>query len=339
LMGVAVRADKTITFAFDKVGLHLWPGNQYTGEIVVKEIGITEQSFLGTKPMVAACEDVDLKPINLRPSHSNKGTFGRLLVIAGSVNMAGAAILAGKGAYASGCGLVRILTPEENRIIIQTALPEAILSTYSMKDLEEEMIKAAIAWADAVLIGPGLGTNEVAERILSIVLEEADVPVVLDADALNLIAKNMQLLALPHPEVIITPHMGEMSRLTKKNIKELQKEFLETARDYAEEYQVTCVLKDERTAISIPGNMTYLNLSGNAGMATAGSGDVLAGVIGSLMAQGYHSADAAPLAVYLHGVAGDYMVKETGKAGLMAVDLIEGIRRILGCKERENGIL
>ena len=339
VLGIAFYADKTITFAFDKVGLHLWPGNEYTGEIVVKEIGITEQSFLGTRPMVAACEDVDIKPINLRPSHSNKGTFGRLLVIAGTVNMAGAAVLTGKGAYASGCGLVRILTPEENRIIIQTSLPEAILSTYSIENLDEDIIKTAIAWSDAVLIGPGLGTGKVAERILNLVLECAEVPVVLDADALNLVAKNMEMLEQSHQEIIVTPHMMEMSRLTGKSIEELQAEFLGASREFADTYHVTCVLKDERTAISIPESMTYLNLSGNAGMATAGSGDVLAGIIGSLMAQGYHSADAAPLAVYLHGVAGDYMVKETGKAGLMAADLVEGIRRVLGCKECENGIL
>jgi len=339
VLGIAFCADKTITFAFDKVGLHLWPGNEYTGEIIVKEIGITEHSFLGNRPMVAACEDVDLKPINIRPSHSNKGTFGRLLVIAGTVNMAGAAILTGKGAYASGCGLVRILTPEENRVIIQTSLPEAILSTYSINDLDEEAVKSVIAWADAVLIGPGLGTNNVAERILKLVLDYAKVPVVLDADALNILAKNMELLSLPHPEMIITPHMMEMSRLTGKSIEELQAEFLEAVRAFADTYHVTCVLKDERTATSIPESMTYLNLSGNAGMATAGSGDVLAGIIGSLMAQGYHSADAAPLAVYLHGVAGDCMVKETGKAGLVAADLVEGIRRILGCKERGNDIL
>ena len=339
IMGIAFRADKTITFAFDKVGLHLWPGNEYTGEIVIKEIGITEQSFLGNRPMVAACEDVDLRPINLRPSHSNKGTFGRLLVIAGTVNMAGAAILTGKGAYASGCGLVRILTPEENRVIMQTALPEAILSTYSMNNLDVELIKEAITWSDTVLIGPGLGTNEVAEGILKLVLECSEVPVVLDADALNILAMNMHLLTEHHQDIIVTPHMMEMSRLTGKSIEDLQVEFLEASRAFADTYNVTCVLKDERSATSIPNSMTYLNLSGNAGMATAGSGDVLAGIIGSLMAQGYHSADAAPLAVYLHGVAGDCMVKETGKAGLMAADLVEGVRRVLGRKERGGDIL
>lgn len=334
VLGVAFRADKTITFAFDKVGLHLWPGNAAAGDVIVKEIGITEKSFLGRMPEMAALEEADLEQLAVRPSHSNKGTFGKLLIIAGSVNMAGAAVLSGKSAYSTGCGLVRILTPEENRVIIQTALPEAILTTYSAKKAEPEIVKEALEWADVVLIGPGIGTGEVSEAVLKQVLKSVTVPVVMDADALNLVAKDVDILKKPHTEMVITPHLGEMSRLTGDSVAFLQTRLLDTARDFANTYNVTCVLKDERTITSIPYGTTYVNLSGNAGMATAGSGDVLAGMIGSLMAQGYSSENAAPLAVYLHGAAGDCMVKETGKAGLVASDLIQGIRRILGCKER-----
>lgn len=334
VLGAAFYADKTITFAFDKVGLHLWPGNVAAGDVVVKEIGITEHSFLDRKPVVAALEEEDLDKLTMRPSHANKGTFGKALVIAGSINMAGAAILAGKSAYATGCGLVRILTPEENRVIIQTTLPEAILTTYSAKKIETEVIKNALDWADVVLIGPGIGMGETAEAILRQVLKSAAVPVVLDADALNLVAKETEILKKTHTEMVVTPHLGEMSRLTCDNVAYLQTRLLDTAKDFANAYNVTCVLKDERTIISTPYGMTYLNLSGNSGMATAGSGDVLAGMIASLMAQGYSGEQAAPLAVYLHGAAGDCMVKETGKAGLVASDLITGIRRIFGCKER-----
>lgn len=333
VLGVAFCADKTITFAFDKVGLHLWPGNMAVGEVILKEIGITERSFMEQKPTAAALEKVDLKKLSKRPSHSNKGTFGKLLIIAGSVNMAGAAILAGKSAYSSGCGLVRILTPEENRVIVQTALPEAILTTYSAKKADAEIIKETLQWADVVLIGPGIGMGEVAEAILKQVLECTSVPVVMDADALNLVVKDVSILRKTHAEMVITPHLGEMSRLTGESVAFLQTRLLDTAKAFANTYHVTCVLKDERTIISIPDGMTYVNLSGNAGMATAGSGDVLAGIIGSFMAQGYSSKEAAPLAVYLHGMAGDCMAKETGKAGLVASDLIQGIRRILGCME------
>ncbi len=334
VLGVAFQADMTITFAFDKIGLHLWPGNVAAGKVIVKEIGITEKSFMESCPAVVALEDSDLDQLAIRPSHSNKGTFGKLLIIAGSVNMAGAAILAGKSAYATGCGLVRILTPEENRVIIQTSLPEAILTTYSVKRVETEVIKEAINWADVVLIGPGIGTGESSEEILNQAMEIVSEPMILDADALNLLAKDMDSLQKPHGEMVVTPHLGEMSRLTGTNVACLQNGLLEAARKFADDYQVTCVLKDERTITSIPQGLTYINLSGNAGMATAGSGDVLSGMIASLMAQGYSSGKAAPLAVYLHGAAGDLMVKETGKAGLVASDLIQGIRRILGCKER-----
>lgn len=339
VLGIAFRADKTITFAFDKIGLHLWPGNEYSGEIVVKEIGITEHSFLENEPKVKAIEEKDLEVLTMRPSHSNKGTFGKLLLIAGSVNMAGAAVLAGKSAYVSGCGLVRILTPEENRVIIQTTVPEAILNVYSSEKIEEASVKAAIEWADVILIGPGIGTANAAQLLVNYVLENAKVPIVMDADALNIAAKDRTILKQAHAELVITPHLGEMSRLTGESVSFLQTHLLDTAKAFSNDYHVTCVLKDERTIIAVPERAQYINLSGNAGMATAGSGDVLGGIIASLMAQGYDAEAATSLGVYLHGAAGDCMIKETGKAGLTASDLIDGIRKVLGCKECKDSIL
>ncbi len=339
VLGAAFKADVTITFAYDKVGMHLWPGNEKTGKIVVKEIGITKKSFMEHKPGVLAIESQDLERLAIRSSHSNKGTYGRLLVIAGSVNMAGAAVLSGKGAYVSGCGLVRILTPEENRVIVQTALPEAVLTTYTSKKPETDVMREAMEWADVILCGPGLGTTDASMSIVKQVLNNATVPVILDADALNLIAKDTSILQRPHTEMVVTPHLGEMSRLTGDGVSFIQTRLLEAAKDFADTYNVVCVLKDERTVTATPYGPVYLNLSGNSGMATAGSGDVLAGIIGSLMAQGFEADIAAPLAVYLHGLAGDEMVQETGKAGLIASDIIEGIRRIMGCKEHKDVIL
>lgn len=339
ILGLAFEADYTVTFAFDKVGMHLWPGNEKTGEILVKEIGITTHSFLEQKPGMRAIEKQDLEKLPFRPSHSNKGTFGKLLIAAGNINMAGAAVLAGKSAYAAGCGLVRILTPEENRIIIQTALPEAILTTYSERKPELPVIKEALDWADVILCGPGIGTSETAEFLVNQVLKTAAVPVVLDADALNIVARDTNVLRHPHTEMVVTPHLGEMSRLTGEDIAFLQTRLSDTAKDFANTYNVVCVLKDERTITAVPYGPSYLNLSGNAGMATAGSGDVLAGILSSLMAQGLESAAAAPLAVYLHGAAGDERIKDTGKAGLLASDIIEGIRRIMGCREAKDSIL
>jgi len=339
ILGAAFKADMTITFAFDKIGLHLWPGNEYTGRIIVKEIGITEKSFLGQIPKVCAYEDADLDQLTIRPSHANKGTFGKVLIIAGSVNMAGAAILAGKSAYASGCGLVQILTPEENRIVIQTALPEAILNTYDTKDIDTAKIKKAIDWADAILCGPGIGMSAGAERLVKMVLESALVPVVFDADALNILAKDISVLKEAHAKLVVTPHLGEMSRLTGKEIPKIQMHLLENAEEFAKEYGLICVLKDERTVTATYDGKIYLNLSGNSGMATAGSGDVLAGMISSLLAQGLDASFAASIAAYLHGAAGDKMRLKTGKAGLMASDIIEGIRLVMACKECKDGIL
>ena len=231
------------------------------------------------------------------------------------------------------------MTPEENRIIIQTALPEAILTTYTAKKPEIAVIKEAMEWADVILCGPGLGTTDTSMAIVMQVLKNATVPLVLDADALNLIAKDTSALQRPHTEMVVTPHLGEMSRLTGDGISFIQSRLLDAAKDFADTYNVVCVLKDERTVTATPYGPAYLNLSGNSGMATAGSGDVLAGIIGSLMAQGLEADTAAPLAVYLHGVAGDEMLKETGKSGLIASDIIEGIRRIMGCKEQKDIIL
>ena len=253
--------------------------------------------------------------------------------------MAGAAILAGKSAYVTGCGLVRILTPEENRVIIQTALPEAILTTYKMSGVDDTIIKEAMEWADVILCGPGIGMSETAENILKQVLNDASVPVVLDADALNLIAKDVAILQRSHAKIVITPHLGEMSRLTGKAVSYLQMHLLETAKEFADTYHVTCVLKDERTVTATPSGPLYLNMSGNAGMATAGSGDVLAGIIASIMAQDCIGEVAAYLGVYLHGRAGDNMIARTGKNGLLASDLIEGIRMFFACNERVDDIL
>lgn len=331
ILGTAFRADLTITFAFEKLGIVLWPGNEYAGEVVVKNIGIDERGFVERKPAVAALEDCDLTMLPLHRSHSNKGTFGRLLVIAGSIGMSGAAYLAAKAAYSSGCGLVRIFTVEENREILQSQLPEAIITTYSAKKPDMDLLTEAVGWADTIVCGPGIGTSDAAIRIVKAVLKNAAVPVVLDADALNIIAEDTNILLRPHTELVLTPHLGEMNRLCKDSVSYIQNHLIEVAEEFARQYNVICVLKDEHTITSVPYRQTYLNMSGNAGMATAGSGDVLSGVIGSLLAQGMSAEEAAALGVYLHGKAGDAMQAQSSKNGLMASDLLEGLRLVL-CK-------
>ena len=328
VLNVAFLADDTITFSFGKMGQFLWPGNEASGRVSVVPMGITEESWLDRKPHLAALEAQDVsRLLPKRMDHSNKGSYGKLLVIAGSVNMAGAAIMSARAAYRSGCGLVKILTAEENRVIIQSAVPEAILSTYGTK-LDEMKVVEELKWADAVVLGPGIGTERNAQKLVSLVLKNCAVPLLLDADALNVIAKETELLLRPHTEMVVTPHLGEMARLTGDTVSLIQTRLVESAFTFAQTYNVVCVLKDFHTVTAIPYALGYLNLSGNHGMATGGSGDVLSGVIGAFLAQGLTADVAAPLGVFVHGLAGDEAAKTTGKRALFSSDLIDGLSKV-----------
>lgn len=325
--GTAFAAEDTITFSYGKIGQYLWPGTEYSGTVHVVPMGITKESWLDRKPQVAVLEREDLALLPERSAHSNKGTYGKLLVIAGSVNMAGAACLCADAAYRSGCGLVKVMTAEENRLVLQTTVPEAILSTYGSK-LDEQQLIEELKWADAVVIGPGIGTDRNAQKLVKLVLTNCAVPFVVDADALNILAEQPDVLLRPHTDMILTPHLGEMARLTKDSISLIQTRLIASAAEFAQNYEVICVLKDFHTVTAVPYGQNYVNLSGNHGMATAGSGDVLAGIIGSLLAQGMKP-ELAALGVYLHGLAGDAAAQMHGRAALKASDLIEGVGTVL----------
>lgn len=343
VMGIAFHADITVTFAFSKLGLRLYPGAEYAGRIIVKDIGIDRKSFLEETITTFETEQSDLAMLPKRQAYSNKGTFGKVLVVAGHKNMAGAAFFSGKGAYATGAGLVKILTEEENREIIQQLLPEAILDTYvpgdtgqdSKKSLKDRL-KCGMEWADVIVAGPGMGTGETAELLVEEILKTAKVPVILDADGLNLLSEHLEWLREAEMPLIITPHLGEMARLTKKSIFDIQKQLLQVAREFAKEYNVICILKDARTITALPDGTVFVNTSGNNGMATAGAGDVLTGVLAGLTAQGMEAGQAAPMGVYLHGAGGDKAVEQTGTYGMMAQDIIEGVRQLLKQTEQKG---
>ena len=333
VMGAGFYADMTVTFAFAKLGLMLFPGAEYAGEVVVKEIGIDRCSFLAVKPNNFCLDFGDLCEIPCRKMHSNKGSYGKVLTIAGQKNMAGASYLSAKASYLTGAGLVKVVTPEENRIILQQLLPEAILETYgdALDNLEK-----VLSWASVIVAGPGLGMGANAKHIVKKVLQSATVPVILDADGLNLVADNPQWLKEAKGTVIVTPHLGEMARLIHEDVQVIQNRLLETAKEFAENYEVICVLKDARTVTAVPGGFAWVNDSGNNGMATAGSGDVLTGVLAGLIAQGMEPQYAASMGVYLHGLAGDVQTKERGAYGLMAQDILEGIARVLAEFSRQG---
>ncbi|WP_312095888.1 NAD(P)H-hydrate dehydratase [Niallia sp.] len=329
VMGNAIKATKTVTFAFQKLGLVLYPGAAYAGSVKIKDIGITEVGFEGEVPKVYTYTDKDLKKIPKRHSYSNKGTYGKILVIAGSKNMSGAAYFSAKAAYRMGAGLVRIVTPEENRQILQTLLPESIVTTYHSSQLEEDWLMDAINWASAIVIGPGMGITEEAHYLVSKVLSISKVPLVIDADAITIIAREPALLQNHKQNIIMTPHLGEMARLTDKAIPEITEDIIGVAERFAEEKKIVCVLKDARTIVTEGADNTYVNTSGNNGMATGGTGDVLTGVIVGLLAQGLSEIEAARLGVYIHGLAGDAAASKKGPYGMLADDVCDAINDIV----------
>ena len=326
IMGTAVRADRTVACAFKKPGLLLNPGAIMAGRITTASIGITERSFV-KKPLITAPTEEDLV-LPKRVSDSNKGTYGKVLIVAGSDEICGAAVLAASAALRTGCGMVRVFTHENNRVAIQGLLPEALITSYNKSSKLTDKLKKALEWCDSVVIGPGIGTGSQAEEMLSFVLNEARVPMVLDADALNIIAKNQELPGSNSADIVITPHIGEMSRLTGLTIEKIKMHPIETARDFAAAYNLVCVLKDARTVTVMPDGKTVINTSGNDGMSTAGSGDVLAGMAGSLMAQGVKAKEAAWRAVYLHGAAGDRAKEKNGAHTMLASDIISSISEL-----------
>lgn len=327
IWGTAVTADATVTFGFMKRGLVLYPGCQWAGEIVLADVGITERSFFGREPETFTFTG---KPETLLPDRAedgNKGTFGKILLAAGSVNMAGAAVLAAKAAYRAGAGMVKVITPEENRVILQTAVPEALFGT-------QWELAEGLEWADAVVIGPGIGKSQSAVNNLRQVLKYGDKPLVIDADGLNLLAESGELQHLLEEQgkkgrqMVLTPHVGELSRLTGAPVRELKKSLMMYGTELAKRFHVTVVAKDARTFVCRENGSAYCSLCGNSGMATAGSGDVLSGITGALLARTEDAFTAAALSVYLHGKAGDAAADRKGRRACMAGDIVEALTEL-----------
>lgn len=334
VMGIGIKAKKTVTFAYGKTGLYLYPGAEYAGEVVVKDIGIYGKD----NDAVLALDEDAYDWLPKRSPDGNKGTFGKVLIAAGSKNMSGAAYFAAKACLLTGAGMVRIFTEESNRSILQQQFPEAMLTTYCSKESLEELqnkLAAARLWADVEVVGPGIGTSDEAGWILEELLshepsqKEASKPLVIDADGLNLLSERMHLLKNTRRTCILTPHMGEMRRLSGYSMETLKEDPRGCLESFQKEYPVITILKDARSWIGIPDRTCYLNLTGNSGMATAGSGDVLAGMTAGLLAQKLVPQKAAPLAAWLHGKAGDAAAKQKGVRSMTASDILDGIVEVL----------
>lgn len=347
IMAHAVRAHETVTFGFLKLGQVLYPGAAYAGKVTVSKIGFARKMFPADTAYTYSAEDLNTIPV--RPADSNKGSCGKILIVAGSANMGGAACLSAQAAYRSGCGLVRVFTHENNRVPLLNRVPEAVLQTYdelteSVQDSLGKLMESC-EWADCIVLGPGLSTGPLAVKIVRTVLESKGRAVlIVDADALNLIACDKTLrqqlktytAGISGRGVIVTPHMGEMSRLVEEEIKIIKKEPLKYAAKLAEELSGICVLKDAATVVT-EGSRTYVNTSGNSGMSTAGSGDVLTGVMAGMVSAGFDSLqDAAAMAVYVHGLAGDSCRERIGVYGMKAWDIAEAVPEVLSRKIPEE---
>jgi len=331
--GVCIKACKTITFGLPKTGLVLYPGCEYVGKLVVADISIPSEvvkslkikNHVIDKEMVASW-------IPLRNKQTNKSDYGRALIISGSMGMKGSGCLAAQAALRTGAGLVYLAVPASLMTIYSAALTETIiipLEDYGkghFMPVDHDIIQERIIERrDVVAIGPGLSLNDDTTKFVYQIIENAASPLVIDADALNAIAKDVSVLKTLKTTAVITPHPGEMSRLTGKNVEFIQKNRIDIAKEFSSKWNVITVLKGFRTVVALPDGTAYINPTGNPGMATAGTGDVLTGIIAGLIAQGIKPEKAAPAGVYVHGIAGDQIASKKGEYGLIASDLVDEI--------------
>ncbi len=328
LYGIAVKADITVTFGYHKLGMTLYPAAEYCGEVIIKNIGFASLQSMEFFPDTFTYDKQDVCLMPERKANSHKGSFGRVLVIAGSEDMSGAAYLSAKAAYRTGAGLVEVLIPECNAPVIRNLLPEAIVTGYQTEDFSIGKISDSCVWADVIVIGPGMGTKPYVLTILNYVMQYSKVPIIIDADALNVMSANRDMYSMLNKQTIVTPHIKEMERMTGQQVSEIKRNPIDTAKAFSNITGAICVLKDSRTVVTSAYNDVYINTSGNEGMATGGSGDVLTGIIAGLISQKFDVYKSAALGVYIHGLAGDSAKERLGSYSVMAGDIIDSISEI-----------
>ncbi|WP_438431683.1 NAD(P)H-hydrate dehydratase [Gorillibacterium sp. sgz500922] len=332
-----IRADVTVAFAWQKQGLVLHPGAEYAGRVFVRPIGIPEEALAELAPLARLISPETLSgalgidAARPRREDSHKGTYGHVLVAAGTQRMSGAGLLSTRAALRTGCGLATWALPASLTRHLLGRLPEAMLvgvpdaGDGDWTHVSAETLLRLTEDKDAFAMGPGLGRYADDSQWLRAIWEGAQCPLVLDADALGMLADAADFDEWPERQfpTILTPHPGEMGRLVKRPTSEVQADRIGIARDYAAKHRVTLVLKGSRTVVAAPDGEVYLNTTGNPGMSTGGTGDALTGVIASLLAQGLSSLQAACFGVWRHGRAGDLARAARGGQTLLAGDLIE----------------
>lgn len=342
--GACVKADFTVAISTLKPVHVTYPAAEKCGSIEVVSIGMPEDSFAPFDDFKAAVtEQMLFKMFKKRRADSNKGSFGKVLSVCGSLRMPGAAVFAANAAVHSGAGLVTAAFPKCIYNPLTAHLTEPLflplsendrgtLSASAADEILEEMSRASVC-----MFGCGQGCNEDTRALAAELIKNAECPLVIDADGINCIADNIDILKAAKVPVILTPHPGEMSRLTGQSIAEIQSQRIETARSFAREYSVVLVLKGAGTVVS-DGEKVFVNTTGNPGMAQGGSGDVLTGIISSFIAQGMSPIDAAVSAAYLHGAAGDSAAGALSQRGMTPTDLINRLPLLLLQYEQQGDV-
>jgi hydroxyethylthiazole kinase-like uncharacterized protein yjeF len=332
ILGGSVRADRTVTMALPKRGFFFSPGRELVGELTVVDIGVPSWAVEQEQLAVETLEREGMAElIPTRAADAHKGSCGRVLVVSGCVGMTGAAALASMAALRSGAGMAILGIPESLNDIMEAKLTEVMTSPLPETESRAlalrsmQTIQELLSWADVLAIGPGLSTDPETVQLVRQLLPQLSCPTVVDADGLNAIAQDTQLLGAVGAPLVLTPHAGELARLNGIEIPQKTQDRLKAATDLSQRYGLICVFKGAPTLIADAAGEVFINTTGNPGMATAGAGDVLTGMIVGFLAQGLSPLEAAKVGVYLHGLAGDVARELYGEWGLVAGDLVEAI--------------
>jgi len=332
LLGVAIQAEMTVALGYAKLGEVIYPGLDYVGDVVVADIGIDPRAEAQVAPPSEVLERREISwLVPRRASDSHKGSYGHLLIVAGSRGKTGAAVLACRAAMRGGAGLVTLAAPRSLNSIFASSLVEVMTeplrenSREEIEPLSDDEWRMLLERKNALLFGPGIGVNGSTQNTLRWLLRNLDLPWVIDADGLNNLALELNRLRHAKTAPLLTPHPGEMARLVGKDSAAVSADRVGIARAFAVEHRCHLVLKGARTVIATAEGKVFINPTGNPGMASAGMGDVLAGILTALLGQGLCAEDAMKLGVYLHGFVGDRVATANGEIGLIASDIIDGL--------------
>ncbi len=329
IIGPAVKADLTVTMAAPKIAHVFPPSETLVGELVVADISTPPFLFEDESLTLTMTEEKMLLPyFTKRDRNTHKGTYGHLFILSGSLGKTGAAAMSGRAALKMGAGLVTVGTPKSCVPIVARSMEELMTeplpetSEWTLSEDGLDKILSLLQGMDAVMIGPGLSTQESTSRLIKKMLPKLKIPMILDADALNIISEEIGILSSLQAPAVLTPHPGEFARLLQSGTKEVLQNKIQLVPEFARKYNIYVVLKGYRTLISDPDGHLFINPTGNPGMATGGSGDVLSGMLGAMIIQEDNLCDAVAAGVYVHGLSGDIAAKKMSEKSLLAGDII-----------------